>query len=145
MKALQVPGVRASLEPILEFVQAAAQAAGLERSAAYHLELAVDEIATNIIVHGYEEAGRTGAINLTARWDDTGLTVEIVDTAAPYDPRQRAAPASLEAALDDRPVGGLGVFLALRSVDHFDYVSADGRNRSTFVMKRRPAGSAAAP
>lgn len=145
MKTLELPGTRNSLDAILEFVRAAAQAAGLARGAAYHLELAVDELATNIIVHGYEEAGHPGALNLTARWDDTGLTVEIVDTAAPYDPRERAEPASLEAALDDRPIGGLGVFLALRAVDHFDYVSANGRNRSILVMKRRPAGSAGAP
>jgi len=145
MKALEVPGVRASLEPILEFVRAAAQAAGLEPGAAYHLELAVDEIATNIVVHGYEEAGLAGRLGITARWDDSSLTVEIIDGAQPYDPRQRTSPPSLEAALEDRPVGGLGVFLALRSVDHFDYVSAGGRNRSIFVMKRRPAGPPAAP
>ena len=145
MKTLELPGTRDSLDAVLGFVRAAAEAAGLERAAAYHLELAVDEIATNIVVHGYEEAGLQGSLRLTARWDDAGLTVEILDAAQPYDPRQRSAPVSLEAALEDRPVGGLGVFLALRSVDHFDYVSEGGRNRSIFVMKRRAAGASAAP
>ncbi|MFM7580154.1 MAG: ATP-binding protein, partial [Microcystaceae cyanobacterium] len=67
METLTVPGTLDSLAPIAEYVMAVATEAGLEKKAVYKLRLAVDEMASNIIIHGYEEAGLTGEIDLTAR------------------------------------------------------------------------------
>ena len=58
MESLTVSGTLDSLKTIAAYVLSAAENAGLEKKPAYKLRLAVDEIATNIIVHGYEEAGR---------------------------------------------------------------------------------------
>ena len=113
-----------------------AAAAGIEKSAAYRLRLAVDEIATNCVVHGYDEAGLEGMLYLGGSIDDKTLTVYVEDTALPYDPRQTPAPDDLDIPLEEREIGGLGVFLALRGVDQFEYEYADGRNRSIFMMKR---------
>ena len=113
-----------------------AAAAGIAKSAAYRLRLAVDEIATNCIVHGYDEAGLEGMIYLGGTIDDKTLTVYVEDTALPYDPRQTPAPDDLDVPLEEREIGGLGVFLALRGVDQFLYEHADGRNRSIFIMNR---------
>lgn len=143
MKTLEANGTRASLEQVLDFVRDVSAEAGLAGPGAYHLQLAVDEIATNIVVHGYEEAGLTGPLTVSARWDDGYLTVELVDVSRPYDPRQRAAPPSLDLDLEDRPIGGLGVFLALKSVDRFDYFTENGRNHCVFAMKLLPPAGAA--
>jgi serine/threonine-protein kinase RsbW len=60
MERLQVPGTVDSLAAISTYVVGAAAAAGLDKQAAYGLRLAVDEIATNAIVHGYQKAGQSG-------------------------------------------------------------------------------------
>lgn len=134
---LTVAGVLDSLRPIGEFVVRAAQAAGLDRRPAYRLRLAVDEIATNIITHGYDEAGISGDITLVARLSDAALTLELEDGARPFDPRtHKLAEAELHKPLEERQVGGLGIFLALEGVDEFDYRSENGRNCSVFVMHR---------
>jgi anti-sigma regulatory factor (Ser/Thr protein kinase) len=141
MESLTVPGRLESLEPIGKFVMAAAAEAGLEKAAAYRLRLAVDEIATNIILYGYDSDRREGSVELHATLDDEALTIAVEDTAAPFDPRQKAPPADLNAALEDRQIGGLGVFLALEGVDQFDYEWADNRNRNIFAMRRRPVAA----
>ncbi len=60
MDAVTFPGTLDALSPIRDYVKAAAEAAGLDHSAAYNLVLAVDEIATNVIVHGYERVAVKG-------------------------------------------------------------------------------------
>jgi anti-sigma regulatory factor (Ser/Thr protein kinase) len=70
MPTLTLPGTLDSLEPIADLVLEQARAAGLDQKATYQLRLAVDEIATNIVVHGYLEHGRQGEIAVTAEVND---------------------------------------------------------------------------
>jgi len=133
MKSLTVPATLDSLGPIADYVMAAAAAAGLDRRASYRLRLAVDEIATNIIIHGYANAGRQGVLGLRADIDDRALTIAIDDTGMTYDPRQAPIP-DINLPIEQRPVGGLGVYLAMRSVDEFLYEQLGDRNRTIFKM-----------
>jgi serine/threonine-protein kinase RsbW len=139
MKPLTVPGTMDSLGLIREHVRAAAASAGLDRKRAYRLELAVDEIATNIANHGYLEAGRTGDIVVSTRIDAHKLTVTLEDTAVPFDPRLLKRPEQIELPLAERPIGGLGIFLVMENVDEFRYEFKNGHNRNIFVMKRAAA------
>jgi len=133
MKPSTVPATLDSLGPIADYVMAAAAAAGLDRRASYRLRLAVDEIATNIIVHGHANAGRQGVLELRADIDDRTLTIAIDDTGVTYDPRQAPVP-DIDLPLEQRPIGGLGVYLAIRSVDEFSYEHIGDRNRTIFKM-----------
>ena len=77
METLIVEGSLECLGKIAEYVISAATKAGLEEKASYKLRLAVDEIATNIITHGYEETGLEGKITVQAKIDDESLTIYI--------------------------------------------------------------------
>jgi serine/threonine-protein kinase RsbW len=138
MKPVSVPATLDSLGAIADYVMAAAASAGLDKRASYNLRLAVDEIVTNIIVHGYTDAGLQGALDLSADIDDSALTVSIEDSGVAYDPRQTPVP-DTSLPLEERPIGGLGVYLAMKSVDEFLYERVGDRNRSTFKMHLPPA------
>lgn len=139
MTALMVPATLDSLAAVGRYVMSAAESAAVDRKRAYRLRLAVDEIVTNIIVHGYQEAGIQGHIALWTTVDPQFLTVVVEDTGNAFDPRQVPEPTSLEDALEDRDIGGLGVYLAMRGVDEFQYERVDGRNRNIFITHRTPA------
>ncbi|MEB3337339.1 MAG: ATP-binding protein [Leptolyngbyaceae bacterium] len=140
MEPLTVSGTTLeSLGAIAQYVMAAAVAAGLSKKSSYKLRLAVDEIATNIINYGYNEAGLEGVINLHAEVDPKALTISLEDTAIPYDPTKRELPEAEDFSdipLADRPVGGWGVYLAFEGVDEFLYERVDNRNRNIFVIHR---------
>ncbi len=136
MEPITAPGSLESLSLFRHYVQNAAKAIELDQRKAYRLCLAVDEIVTNIIVHGYEEAGLEGDISLSVRVDNTALTVTIEDRAVPFDPRQHASPNNLNLPLEERERGGLGVYIALNSVDEFSYEYVDNKNRNTLRMFR---------
>jgi len=138
MESLSVPGTLDSLSEIADFVKSATVAAGLDKKAAYKLRLAVDEIATNIIVHGYEEAELEGHLQLFSELDDKTLTIVIEDIGAAYDPLQHMLPQDehLQLPLEQRQMGGLGIYLVLQGVDKFIYERQGDRNLNTFVMNR---------
>ncbi|HMQ50473.1 MAG TPA: ATP-binding protein [Anaerolineae bacterium] len=143
MERLTVPGTLDSLTEIRKYVTAAAAAAGLDKKATYRLNLAVDEIATNIIIHGYDEAGREGMIDLWSEIDEKTLTISLEDSGATYNPFQSDVELDLDLPLEQRQIGGLGVYLTIQSVDKFLYEhTSEDRNRHTFVMNRSPASLA---
>ncbi|WP_230968365.1 ATP-binding protein [Nostoc sp. WHI] len=136
MELLTVPDSLNSLKAIADYVMAAAAAAGLNKKASYKLRLAVDEIATNIIVYGYKEAGHSGVLDLQAEFNEQTLTISMEDTGVPYDSSQTEIPNDLNQPLEQRHIGGLGVYLAIHGVDKFIYERVGNRNRNIFVVNR---------
>jgi serine/threonine-protein kinase RsbW len=96
----------------------------------------VDEIAANIITHGYAEAGLTGAIEMYVQVDSSALTIILEDSAPPYTPNFDQPPSSLDLPPEERPLGGLGLYLAAQNVDQLSYTRLGGRNRHTVVVNR---------
>lgn len=138
MESLTVPGSLDSLGKIAQYVSAAAKVAGLDKKAAYRLRLAVDEIATNIIVYGYEQAGLEGSLSVRVDINEQDLTILIEDTGVAYDPTQKALPDDLDLPLAQRQIGGLGVYLAIEGVDKFSYERVGNRNHNIFLVNRNP-------
>lgn len=138
MQPFTVPGTLDSLSAIASYVKEVAAAAGLDKKAAYNLRLAVDEIATNIILHGYEEAGQQGLIKLQADINEQALTFYIEDTGAAFNPMQKLSVEEelIKLPIEQRPIGKLGVYLAIEGVDKFFYERVEDRNRNIFVVNR---------
>jgi serine/threonine-protein kinase RsbW len=120
------PGQFDSLVKISEFVTHAATVAGLGSTAVYAVEMAVDEACTNIIEHAYGGEGR-GNIECMCQIDDGELTVTLRDHGCPFDPSSVPEP-DVNAALQDRREGGLGLYLIRRLMDevHFEFTSDSG-------------------
>lgn len=117
MEPFIVPATLGALSPIGKYVLDAATSAGLDKKVAYRLRLAVDEIATNAVVHGHAELNPPGVLQVLAELGPHALSIILEDTGDPYDPRQAPRPEHLDQPLEDRPIGGLGVYLVLQGVD----------------------------
>jgi anti-sigma regulatory factor (Ser/Thr protein kinase) len=136
MDSLTLPATLDCLGEISKYVMVIANEACLEKNAAYQLRLAVDEIATNIITHGYEESGLEGNIQVHGKIERDQVIITLEDTGIAYDPTQREFEPDLNLALKDRPIGGLGIFLALDGVDDFSYERDGNVNRNIFRVKK---------
>jgi len=140
MDALTFPGTLDALSSIRQYVKTAAEATGLDHSAAYNLILAVDEIATNVIEHGYMEAGLKGDISVEAARDNDSLVIRLADTGKSFDPHSRPEIDDVELSkeLEDRAVGGLGIMLAKDGVDDLQYEATESGNIHRFVVRFKP-------
>jgi anti-sigma regulatory factor (Ser/Thr protein kinase) len=136
METLTVSGTLDSLGAIAKYVIKAAELAGLDKKATYKLRLAVDEIATNIIIHGYEEAGLQGQLDISGTFQESTLKICIEDTGAKYDPHEKVTVAveELNKPLAERSIGGLGVYLAIQGVDEYFYEREGDKNRNIFIV-----------
>lgn len=143
MQPLTVRGNLDALEPIRDYVKNVARRAGLEDSAVYKLCLAVDEIATNVVTHGYEEAGVSGDLTVYGDIDGEKLLVQLQDTGNSYDSTKHLVPDAevLSRPLNEREAGGLGIALALDGVDDLQYESTKHCNIHRFVVNLPKDGS----
>jgi serine phosphatase RsbU (regulator of sigma subunit)/anti-sigma regulatory factor (Ser/Thr protein kinase) len=106
---------------------------GVDSSISENLQLAVDELCSNLIFHGYEGRGQ-GDIHLSLRKQQDALQVQLEDEASSFDPSFLDPPV-LGDDLEDRKVGGLGVFLVRELVDDLQYERKEGRNNLTLSLK----------
>ena len=103
------------------------------------LHLAVDEIVNNIVRNAQP---RHPEVTVHLAVDDSALQIRIVDDGAAFDPRSKAAP-DITLGLEDRPIGGLGIFLVRQVMEDVDYRRSRGKNRLT--LRRRLTAGPAAP
>jgi serine/threonine-protein kinase RsbW len=98
--------------------------------------MAVDEACTNIIKYAYSEEG--GVITLTCELQGNDFVVIIRDRGKPFDPSS-VPPPDLEADLDERKIGGLGIYLMGKLMDDVSY-SFDAKKGNTLVMRKMLIG-----
>jgi len=99
------------------------------------LQLAVEEAIANTILHGYCDAPGDVAVGIHVT--DGVVEVRIEDRATPFDPLTVPEP-DRESDLDERGIGGLGIYLIRSLVDEVVYRYADGKNILTLVKRRAP-------
>ncbi|NUT97520.1 MAG: ATP-binding protein [Saccharothrix sp.] len=116
---------------VAALVRDLAARADLDRTRAYRLRLAVDEIATNAVTHGGVDV-----VHLCGGVAEDRVWVVLEDSAPPFDPRAHDPSAVLATSPEDRAPGGLGLFLVHSGVDELHYDRADDRNRTTLVVHR---------
>lgn len=140
MKQLRLRGTLDALKEIAGYVKAAAESAGLDSKKSYRLRLAVDEVAANIVIHGYQEAGLYGDLTVIALVTGNSVTITLEDSGLAFDPGTIPMPdeESLCLPVEERAIGGLGIFLVLKGVDSFSYQRDEEHklNRNTFKMFR---------
>src|SRR6267378_666431 len=140
MDGITLPGTLDALQPIREYVKEAAASVGLDNTATYNLLLAIDEIATNVVLHGYEEAGLQGNISVAAAQQEDRLVIHLSDNGKSYDPHTYCCPddEGLFKKPSDRPIGGLGIMLAKEGVDDLQYESTEKGNIHSLVVSLKP-------
>jgi serine/threonine-protein kinase RsbW len=119
------------LARIRAFVSERAQSLGVSAEAVDSLCLAVDEVVTNIVVHGYEGPG-TVSVDLEA--DGKDLLIRISDEAPAFDPTSRLKNEQPNLGERTRP-GGLGIFLVGQSMDEVAYARVGDRNQLTLAKR----------
>ncbi len=99
----------------------------------FRFELALEEVFINVVMHGGSEQGPS-TVWLELERADGRLNLSLSDNGPAFDPLALPTP-DLDAPLEERPVGGLGVHLVREMMDGVSYAYRDGRN--TLSMWKR--------
>jgi anti-sigma regulatory factor (Ser/Thr protein kinase) len=96
-------------------------------------QLAVEEVITNVIVHGYKKTGCE--IHLSFRFTGDHIEIKVADSAPRFNPLSIPEP-ELDSDIDERRVGGLGIYLVRQVMDTVSYRYENGRNILTLEKRR---------
>lgn len=131
--ALTISADVSFLVVIRRFVQAAAANVGVPAAAIEDVVHAVDELSANAILHGYH--GAPGLVQIRCRHADDAFIVTLVDQAPAFDPTTMPDP-DLDVPLEQRGIGGLGIYLSRKMLDEMRYQRLpSGANELTLVKR----------
>ena len=132
--SLKLKNDREELERIVSSVEEIASKDDWPEDLLFKVNLVLEEIGLNIIDYAFESGSHEFEITVTS--DAQAVTIEAIDGGRPFDPLSDTPEPVLDAPLDCRPVGGLGVYLVRTLMDRSDYRRVDGKNCLTVVKYR---------
>ncbi|MBI5653800.1 MAG: ATP-binding protein [Chloroflexi bacterium] len=125
-----------SLGVLRDFIHDQCARAGIDDATTYELKLAADEACTNIITHGYAQMN-PGSLILDLEIDAHQVVLRITDFGHPFEPSEPIAP-DVQAALDDQPTSGFGLFFIYSVMDAVDYRATEEGNCLMLTKRRAP-------
>ena len=116
------------------FMQSIAEEAGLGHALAMSLNLALEEAVSNVMLYAYPP-DTDGQVYVKATLGNDRLVFQVSDKGIPFDPTVAADP-DLEVGVEDRPIGGLGIYLVKHIMDEVSYRRENGMNILLMTKKR---------
>jgi len=112
-----------SLVSIRDFINSWADANGLSAAISNKMAICTDEIASNVVL--YSSASK---LEISCNLQDSEITVIFSDDGRPFDPLTDSVEPDVNAGLEERKIGGLGIFLVKKMAQSVSYELVDGKN-----------------
>lgn len=131
-----------NLDEVITFVEERLESLGCGMKTIMQINVAVEEIFVNIAHYAYgqkDDAGDiipdtgTGPMTLLLSADDSKVSITFIDEGTPYNPLAKEDP-DTSLGVEDREIGGLGIFMVKKSMDTVAYKYED--NRNVFTMTK---------
>lgn len=134
MEALRIKALTDNLDRVLQYVDTALELMGCSMKNQIQIDMAVEELFVNIAHYAYK--GTAGdAVILAGPDPKTGvLRITFMDWGVPFDPLAKADP-DISLSVEEREIGGLGIFMAKKIMDTMDYKYENGQNILTMTKK----------
>jgi sigma-B regulation protein RsbU (phosphoserine phosphatase) len=118
-----------------DFIGSIAQKLGLNSMMTSQVQLAVEEAVVNVMNYAYPD-GKQGFVTVKAMSDGHELRLVVIDSGVAFDPTNKEKP-DVSLSVEERPIGGLGIFLVRELMDSINYERTDGRNILTMMKNIR--------
>ena len=122
----------AELNTLCDHLEGFCETVGLHKKNMFEINLALDELFTNIITYGYKDKAEHSVKVDISCVEDT-LTIRIEDDGKAFNPTQADAP-DVKCILEDRDIGGLGIFLIKKVMDQIIYKREKEKN--VLILKK---------
>lgn len=127
MKELSIEAKDENLYRVLDFVNEQLEAYDCPSDVKIQVDIAVEEIFVNISHYAYDSKVGHATIRAEVTEEPLAVTLTFLDNGVPYDPLTNADP-DITLSAEERQIGGLGIFMVKKSMDHVNYEYKDGQN-----------------
>ncbi len=111
---------------VTDLVERTALEAGFPQKDVYDILIALDEILANIVYYAYP-TGESGMIEVDIDFDGDNLEIRFIDEGIAFNPLAKADP-DLSVPVDQREIGGLGIFIVKKLMNEVKYTRESSRN-----------------
>ena len=127
MEKITVEAVLENLQTVIDFATEKLEERDCSMKVVMQTELVIEEIFVNIASYAYHP--ETGPATFCMEFEENphALLMTFIDGGKPYNPLEQAAP-DTSLAIEEREVGGLGIFLVRKNVDEISYEYTDEKN-----------------
>jgi anti-sigma regulatory factor (Ser/Thr protein kinase) len=130
--SIQLPARVENLKTLIQSVSSCAKSQGFGHKRNAEIELAAEEALVNVCNYSYPE--KPGDVEINCKIDGSRFIIEVIDSGIPFDVTSISSP-NLTADIDERRVGGLGVFLMKKITDEVVYRRENDRNILSLIIK----------
>ena len=131
---ISVESVNDNITAITEFINAELEAHGCSPKARVQIDVAADELFANVVQHAYAPLVGMVTVRVNVSEDDRTARITFIDSGRPFDPLSAPEP-DISLPVEQRGVGGLGLFLVKKTMDDLIYEYRDGKNIVTIVKR----------
>lgn len=117
---------------ITEFVETELQKLGCTNKIIIQYNIAIDEIVSNIVRHGYQNTTGPVTVEVSKRDDTNTIGVRFIDEGIPYNPLIKEDP-NVKLSAEERRIGGLGIFIVKKTMDDVKYKYQNDQNILTLI------------
>ena len=116
-----------NIPAVTDFVNDVLESAQCPYGIMLQLDIAIDELFSNIARYAYPEKAGTATVRVGITENPKAAVLSFTDTGIPYNPLKMKNP-DITLPAYSRPVGGLGIFLAKKTMDSMVYRRREGKN-----------------
>lgn len=116
-----------NINTVTDFVSEQLELMGCTMKAQMQISIAVDELFANIANYAYPGGSGEATVRVDASADARQAVVTFIDSGIPYNPLEKEDP-DITLSAEDRPIGGLGIFMVKKSMDDMIYRYEDNKN-----------------
>ena len=127
MEKITVDALLENLQEVIDFATEKLEARECPMKASMQLELVIEEIFVNIASYAYHPEIGPATFCMEFEENPVAVVITFIDGGKPYNPLEKKDP-DTTLDIDERDVGGLGIFLVKKNVDEIAYEYADEKN-----------------
>ena len=127
VRELNLEATLENIPRVTAFVDEQLEALDCPMKAQMQIDIAIDELFGNISRYAYDPLTGPATVRVEVEQEPLSVIVTFIDHGKPYDPLSTREP-DLTASAEDRPIGGLGVFLVKKTMDDVSYEYKEGKN-----------------
>ncbi len=124
---LDIEASEENLHQVLDFIDKHLDAADCPPKAKMQIEIAAEEIFINIADYAYAPGKGRATVKVEVSKDPASAVITFIDGGMAYDPMKKEDP-DITLKAEDRPVGGLGIFMVKKTMDDVTYEYKEGKN-----------------
>lgn len=127
MKELNISATVENIPVVTAFVDEQLEALNFPLKAQMQIDFAIDELFGNIAQYAYNPDIGSATVRVEVSEDPLAVIITFIDGGIPYDPLKADDP-DITLSAEDRPLGGLGIYMVKKSMDAIIYEHRDGKN-----------------